>query len=72
MARHLEEHVRGELAAIGELDAFRPAVGAGLNDLCADIDVGMIENRDHPLVDHCSQNAQAIDGHCLLLLFIDA
>ena len=63
MPRHLEEHVRGEIAAVGELDALGAAVGAGLDDLLTDLGVRMIENRDHSLFHHRGQHTHPILVH---------
>ena len=63
MARDFVEHVRREVTAVGELDALRAAVGAGLDDLLADLDIRVIENRDHSLVHHRGQHAHTILVH---------
>ena len=50
--RDVEENMGREIAAIGELDAFGAAVGAGLDDLLTNLGVGMIKDRDHALIHH--------------------
>jgi hypothetical protein len=55
MARNLQKSLGREVAAIGELDAFGAAIGAGLNYLETDLGVGMEKDRDHALARHrCS------------------
>src|SRR6185437_5761600 len=63
VARQLQKDVRREVAAVGELDAFRTAIGASLDDPGADFDVGVIEDRDHPLFDDRGQCLQTVPGH---------
>ena len=63
MSRDFVEDVRGEIAAIGELDALRAAIRAGLDDLLTDLDIRVIENRDHSLVHHRGQHAHTILIH---------
>ena len=69
VARHVEEDAGREVAAVGEFDALRPAVGAGLDHLLADLDVGVIEDGDHALVHHLGQDGHAVlrSHQCLLV-----
>src|SRR5690606_33849549 len=55
------------VAAVGELHALSPAVGAGLDDLRADLDVRVVEDRDNPLVHHGGQYGQAVFAHLYTL-----
>ena len=70
MTRHVEEDVRREVAAIGELDALGAAIRAGLDDLAADLDVGVVENRDDALLHDCGQDGHAILAAILVLLVV--
>ena len=63
MARDVVEHVRREVAAVGELDALGAAVGAGLDDLLADLDIRVIEHRDDALLHHGAQDGHAVFDH---------
>ena len=70
VTRHLVEHMRGELAAVGELDALRPAVGAGLDHLLADLRRRDDRKPESPLVHHRGQYRHAIDVHFLVPLLL--
>src|SRR6185436_2841169 len=64
--RDFVEHVRGEVAAIGEFDALGAAVRAGLDDLLTDLDIRVIEDRDYRLVDHRGEHTHSILVHLFL------
>ena len=63
VTRDVEEDMGCEIAAIGELDAFGAAVGAGLDDLFADVDIGVIKNRDNALAHHGRQHGHTVNRH---------
>src|SRR5262245_20189742 len=63
MACQFDKHVRGKLAAVGELDALGATVGAGLDHLFTDLDIRVVEDRYHPDVHHRCQDCHAVLEH---------